>query len=359
MQIETYAYPHILGGLLGQALGDAWTTPALYRPEQTWAQYDGWIETLLAPPADHPLWAGFKAGQVTDDIQQVVVLAQTIIANRGRVTLDAVVKAIVKWYDKIDGDHSPSVVAATRQAIEALKAKADPQLTGRQGDSNGSAVRVSPIGFIHPGDPEAAVEEALIFCRPTHFTDVAASATCAVAAALAHALTPNTTLESIVDNAIWGANEGLTHGQPWYGPSVGRKIDFAVQLATDTNYSELERVHNLYELVGSTPAAADSVPCAFGILALSDGDPVRTAIYAAALSGDAVAVGAIACAIAGAWRGIDAIALDYIDTLRQANPQYDFEEMAEGLYAVALSNHSAFPHVGTRLLEDILDESDE
>jgi len=51
MELETYLYPHILGGLYGQALGDAWGMPASFRPEQTWSQYGGWLETLLAKGA--------------------------------------------------------------------------------------------------------------------------------------------------------------------------------------------------------------------------------------------------------------------------------------------------------------------
>jgi ADP-ribosylglycohydrolase len=71
---------------------------------------------------------------------------------------------------------------------------------------------------------------------------------------------------------------------------------------------------------------------------MAEGDPVETAIYAAALSGDADTVGAIACAIAGAWQGVDVIPFEHIETLRQANPQYNFEEIAEELYEIALLN---------------------
>ena len=84
-------------------------------------------------------------------------------------------------------------------------------------------------------------------------------------------------------------------------------------------------------------------PCAFGVLAMGQGNPIDTAVYAAALSGDADTVGAIACAIAGAWQGIDAIPFEHIQTLRQANPQYDFEETAEALYEIAKNNYYASP----------------
>jgi ADP-ribosylglycohydrolase len=348
MDLETYAYPHILGGLYGHALGDAWGMAAYLRPSQTWSYYNGWLETLVDAPPDHPIHAGLKAGQVTDDTQQAMALANAIIRDDS-ISVEGTAQAILAWYDEIDGDNSPYVGPSTRRAVQALRTGADPHYTGLRGDTNGSAMRITPIGLIHPGNPEAAIEDAVIACTPTHYTDVAVSGACAVAAAIAQALVPNTTLEEILQVAIWAADVGLQRGAPWMGASVARKIDFAVQLATDANISEGDRIQNLYDLVGSSLAVADSVPCAFGILAMAEGDPVETAIYAAALSGDADTVGAIACAIAGAWHTVDAIPMQYIETLRQANPQYD----------LALRNHSVTPEVGQDLLEAIRKESNE
>lgn len=353
MHLETFAHAHILGGLYGQALGDAWAMPALLRPEQTWERFDGWLESLLPAPDDHPVHAGFLAGQVTDDTQQAMALARVLIRD-GRITVPAAAEAVVNWYNQIDGDNSPFVGPSTRRAVLALKAGADPYHTGERGDTNGGAMRISPIGLIHPGDPEAAVADAVIACTPTHYTDVALSGACAVAAAVARAMTPDTTLEDIIDAAVWGADVGVRYGAPWMGASVARKIDFAVQLATDVNLTEQDRLRNLYDFIGSTLAVPDSVPCAFGILAMAEGNPVQAAIYAAALSGDADTVGAIACAVAGAWQSIDVFPLEIVQTLRQANPQYNFEETAEGLYEVALKLKREIPPPGMETLADIL-----
>jgi ADP-ribosylglycohydrolase len=332
--------------------------PAYLHPNRTWNYYNGWIEDLVPAPSDHPIHAGLNAGQVTDDTQQAMVLAQTLIDD-GQLTVDGMARAIVCWYDQIDGDNSLLVGPSTRHAVHALKAGVDPHRTGLQGDTNGGAMRISPIGLVHPDTPEATIQEVVIACTPTHFTDVAVSGACAVAAAIARSMYPATTLEEIIDVAIWGADIGRQHGALWMGASVARKIDFAVQLATDISLTERDRLQNLYDLVGSTPATADAVPCAFGVLAMSNGNPAETAIYAAALSGDADTVGAIACAIAGAWSGIDAIPLEYVEILRQANPQYNFEETAERLYEVALRNRDAFkPQDDENLLEDVLNQTD-
>ncbi len=327
----------IRGGLYGQALGDAWGAPALTRPAHTRARYGDWLDDLVAPPADHPVHGGFAAGEITDDTQQAFALAQVLIDD-GCISVEGAARAIVAWYDEIDGDHSPYVGPSTRRAVEALKQGADPRETGRHGDTNGGAMRISPIGLIHPSDPDAAIADAVVACTPSHFTDVALSGACAVAAAVAHALDDTATVESILEAGIHGAEVGVMQGQPWMGPSVARRIELAFDLASDTDFSAHERLDHLYDIIGSTLMAADAVPCAFGVFAMAAGDPVQTAIYAAALSGDADTVGAMACAMAGAWRGVAAIPAKHLETLRSANPAYDFEAVARGLYEMALAH---------------------
>ena len=72
-------------------------------------------------------------------------------------------------------------------------------------------------------------------------------------------------------------------------------------------------------------------------LAMANGDPKETAILAANLSGDADTIGAIACAIAGAYAGIDAIpaadiAVMEADVVFQS---YDVRAIADGLAALS------------------------
>jgi ADP-ribosylglycohydrolase len=57
--------------------------------------------------------------------------------------------------------------------------------------------------------------------------------------------------------------------------------------------------------------------------------------YAAALSGDADTVGAMSCAIAGAWHGAEAIPKELTAKLHSANPELDFVGVARGLSEIA------------------------
>jgi len=71
---------------------------------------------------------------------------------------------------------------------------------------------------------------------------------------------------------------------------------------------------------------------------MADGDPLKTATYSAQLSGDADTVGAMGTAIAGTWRGIEAFPGWIQDKLRVANPEMDFDGIADGLYKLAVAS---------------------
>ncbi|UCF95852.1 MAG: ADP-ribosylglycohydrolase family protein [Spirochaetaceae bacterium] len=331
-------YEHILGGLLGQACGDAFAMSALLHPKDTWRHYGGWLSDFQPGPEGHPAHEGLPAARVTDDTEQAFALAARII-REGGVTVEGAAAALLSWYESVDGDNAPFVGPSTRKACQALKRGEDPRETGRTGDTNGGAMRICPVGLIHPGDPAAAVRDTALACCPSHFTDVAVSAAAAVAAAVAAALQPGISLQQVIAAGRQAAVDGRTLGSPWFGASIPRRIDLALDLVRGADVTDSEdlirRIEDLYDLVGSTLAASEAVPSAFGILRLAEGDPLLCARYAAALSGDADTVAAMACAIAGSWRGADAFPDDRVAALRRGNPDLDFEGVARGLTELA------------------------
>jgi len=329
----------IRGGIHGQALGDAFAMPALLSPQETWERFGGWITDFLPGPDDHPVHFGLPAGKVTDDTEQAMALAEIIIAD-GKITPEGASRAILKWYDQIGGDQSPYVGPSTRRAVAAIKNGEDIYTTGSRGDTNGCAMRVSPVGLIHPGDVEGAVMDAYHSSIPTHHTDVAISGAAAVAGAIAAAMREDCTMQQILDAGCQAAEMGRKLGFRWLGASVTRRIRIAAEIARSSQ-DERTRLQELFDVVGTSLAIQESVPAAFGVLCMADGDPFQTAIYAAALSGDADTIGAMACAIAGAWRGISVFKTEHIEKLQSANPEFDFEKMAQGLLGIAEKNLDA------------------
>jgi ADP-ribosylglycohydrolase len=320
----------VLGGLYGQALGDAWAMPAYFAPERT-RQVFGTITEFLPAKDDHDVHAGLPAGRITDDSEQAFSLAREYI-KAGAVTLEATVTAIVDWYDRTGGDESRYVGPSTRRGVQALKRGENPHETGRMGDTNGGSMRVSVVGLLHPGDPMGAIRDAMISCLPTHGTNVAISGACAVAAGTAVAMHAHATLDAVIAAGMLGAEIGRQQGSSWIGASVTRKIEQAVRIVRGAGTTD-DKLRAIYDEVGTSLATPETVGASFGVFLLAAGDPKTAAIHAAALSGDADTVGAIACALCGAFRGIGAFEQDIIDTLDNdpVFADYHVRDIADGL----------------------------
>jgi ADP-ribosylglycohydrolase len=316
--------------------------PAMLTMQQTKHRY-GKITTLLPAPDEHEVHFGLPAGRVTDDTEQAIFLARQMIAD-GRATPEGSAKAIVAWYDFVGGDTVAFVGPSTRRAVAKLRAGTDVREAGVGGDTNGAAMRVSVVGLIHPGDVEAAAHDAVLTAIPSHNTTVGCASAAAVAGAVACALGPvnpesgatTPELRDVIFAGMHAASIGASLGRVWLGASVPRRIDFAVSLARDGVGSDTERLQAIFDLIGTSLAASESIPAAFAIVAMAEGDPMRAAMLAAELSGDADTIGAIACAICGAWKGVDAIPADIREAIRKANPDYDFDAVGESLYQMAL-----------------------
>ena len=323
----------ILGGLYGQALGDAFAMPAQVHPDDTERCF-GWLDSWQAAPADHIVHAGLPAGRITDDSEQAFSIAQAVI-DEGAVTLDAAVAGILSWYDRVDGDNSPYVGPSTRRGVQALKAGADPRTTGLWGDTNGAPMRISPIGLLHPGDIEAAVRDTVTVCMPTHFTQPAVSGAAAVSAAVAIAMLDGSSLDDVIRAGLQGAEMARGHGRRWFGCSVAFKIEQALAIAVGSA-DKRTRLRRIFYEVGATLNVPETVGAAFGLLAMASGEPKETAILAANLSGDADTIGAIACAMAGAFAGIEAIPAEDIAVLEAdaVFREYEVRAIAHGLEAL-------------------------
>ncbi len=331
-----YLFEHIYGGIIGQALGDAYAMPAYFRPEDTWSYYGGWIKEFKPGPSDHLVHAGLKPGQITDDTQQAVFLIREILSTH-QVSVEMTVNAILKWYKFIDGDNNPHVGPSSRRAIQSLLSGGDPYKTGEMGDTNGGAMRISPIGLINPGNIDQAIKDSVTVCTPTHATSVAISGGAAIASAVSAAIIPGSSLDSIISAGMKGANEGRRFGNTWLGANIARRINLAVEIVKKKG-AVYDKIIDLYDIIGSTLATSEAVPAAFGIFTLAEGDPMTCARYAAALSGDADTVAAMACAIAGSWKGISSFPEKIKNTLEEVNSEYEFHKNALELTKYVLEN---------------------
>lgn len=335
----------VAGCLAGLALGDALGTPTLPTPEATRAVFGGPIRAFLTPPPDLAFWhAGLRAGQVTDDTQAALALIQAVIRHQA-FSLDIAARALVDWLDSIDAANTPYIGPSTKAAYLALKRGVPPSESGLGGLTNGAAMRVAPLGFLSP-DPATVVRLAAWSAMPTHHSPVGLASAAAVAGAVAEAARGGSA-ETMLEAACHAAAEGarLFAGPPLFAPTpdLARRIRWATELIpaghppgrdpAEWPHAVWAALRTLYDLAGAGMAAHETVPTAFALVRLADGDPWRAALLAANLGGDADTIGAIAGAVCGAYQGLDAIPAEALATLENVNG-LDFRRLAQDYLAV-------------------------
>ncbi|MDX6323164.1 MAG: hypothetical protein QOF52_3022 [Propionibacteriaceae bacterium] len=304
--------------LHGLALGDALGMPTqmMSRPQirAAFAVLDGFRPA--AP--DHPLAAGLAAGTITDDTEQALLLAGLLIQGAGHVDPETFAQALVQWEERMRAKGSLDLLGpSTKRAVTAVTAGVAVEEAGRFGTTNGAAMRVTPVGLLMPPtDLVALVDRVVEVSRVTHHTGVALAGAAAVAAAVSAGIEGSTVAQASVA-AVEAARIGAERGHWVAGADVARRIGWAISLVDPARPEQ--SLEDIYQLVGTSLATQESVPAAFGVLAVFPDDPWRAMTAAASLGGDTDTVAAMVGAVAGACCGMSALPAAAIETVLRVN----------------------------------------
>ena len=307
------------GALYGLAIGDALGMPTQMLPrEQITARYGRVLTGFHSAPADHPLAAGMPAGSVTDDTEQALLLAQLLIDGAGTIDASELARRLAAWEDDMRDRGSLDLLGpSTKLAIERVLAGTPLDEVGRQGTTNGAAMRITPIGIAFPTkDLDTLVDHVVEASELTHNTGVALAGAAAVAAAVSAGIDGASVLEAI-ELAVIAARQAAKRGFWVAAADVAERIVWATQLVRGADVEQAcERV-NL--LVGTSLATQESVPAAFALLATSPDDPWQATRLAASIGGDCDTIAAITGAIAGACHGAESFPSDARATVTDVN----------------------------------------
>jgi ADP-ribosylglycohydrolase len=305
------------GALYGLALGDALGMPTQSLPRaEIVARYGPLVEGFHPGPADHPLAAGLMAGSVTDDTEQAVLLGRLMVDSGGRIDGRELGKRLLAWEDAMRARGSLDLLGpSTRRAVSALAAGVEPAQAGRDGTTNGAAMRIAPVG-VACGDRDGLVDRVVEASVATHGTGVALAGAAAVAAAVSAGVGGATTAEAI-PFAVDRARRAALCGRWVAAADVGARIEWAVGLVT--GLAPAAAVETIYTLVGTSLATQESVPAAFAVLAVAGDDPWLACRLGASVGGDCDTIAAMAGAIAGACHGVGAFPPDAVATVAAVN----------------------------------------
>lgn len=333
-------YDKILGCLLGGASGDAMgaATEGRSRAEILKA-FGHKVEFYETPPND-TFGAGNKAGGFTDDFSSAYFASEAIVDNGGVVDEQAVKKALVEWsehHEFFDRFAGPT----TRLAIRRFKGEEIPVSNSiknkNRAATNGSAMRIAPVGLFNAGDVDGAIRDACVLASVTHNNSLAISGACSVAAGVAEACKPNSDIIDVVVAGIYGAREGEKIGEERgvivSGPSVSRRVEIAVDLANSSKTLS-EKIEDISDTIGTGLHISEAVPSAFGFFVACQGNAFQTVIETINAGYDTDTVGTIAGAIAGAFDGASTFPKNAIEILEEANG-LKIEKLARDIFKIA------------------------
>jgi ADP-ribosylglycohydrolase len=318
------------GALYGLAIGDALGMPTQMLPRREIV--DRWGSLLTgfeAAPDAHPIAAGMPAGAVTDDTEQAVLLGRLLVAGQGRVDPGELATALLGWERAMAARGSLDLLGpSTRRALQAVQDGTPPAAAGRYGDTNGAAMRITPVGIATAvGTGPALVDRVQQASLVTHNTSIALAGAAAVAAAVSAGI-DGADVATATAAGIAAARLGAQRGHWTAGADVAARIDWAAGLVAGAR--PLRAAEVIYTLVGTSLATQESVPAAFAVLSAVPGDPWQACLLAASLGGDCDTIAAMAGAIGGACHGLAAFPPDAIETVDGNG--LDLAELADSLY---------------------------
>lgn len=315
MAQDMTAVDRAMGAFFGLALGDAMGMPSQTLTRAQIAAHYGQITNFLPPYDGHPVSHGLTTAQITDDTEQTVLLARRLIASAGVFDEENWAYDLLEWEKGVRARGLHDLLGpSTKRALESLLAGAPVTETGRIGTTNGAAMRILPIGISVSIDPLADfVARVAQTCRVTHNTGEAIAGAAAVAAIISAGI-DGCGFEDAIPRALQAAQLGQTFGySKGESDMVGRIVAALDCAATNPSLAAFA------VQTGSSVASFHSIPAAFGIVRLADGDPWRAACLAANIGDDTDTIGALAGAMSGACSGLSSLPADKIEVLKQAN----------------------------------------
>ena len=254
-------------------------------------------------------------GEYTDDTELTYMVADSII-SRGHVDPEDMANRLVKWADDNDILNTTLIGPSTTGAIHNLKSGMSYRETGKNGTTNGCAMKISPVGIYDAfSDDEKTVKDVINACLCTHNTALAISGAAAISFAVKNAILDGKSPENVYDASLKGAAIGARlMGNS--GDSIVPRIQEAANIANASNDFDLF-LDSLYNFILKPQWALteDSVPAAISVFLRARGNFRESILMACNLGADSDTIGGMVGAMAGSYAGFRKIPNEWIKTI--------------------------------------------
>ncbi len=304
MDIIDRAYATLVCGAIGDAMG----MPASFLTREQIKTNYGYIEDFLIPDsAVQKYHSSLNAGDITDDTMESIILSDVIIKNNG-FCQKAFNSAMKEWAIKYKMLESTVIGPSTRKYLTAIINEQDPIETAKTGNTNGSAMRVAPIGIKYYNDIDKCIQAAAESSLPSHGSKPAVAAACAVAAAVAAGIKGDYSPVEVIRIAYDAAKYGETKGADITAPSVSKRIKIIESIVDNCGECDINYIlDEISGIFGASMFAYESVPTALAIFYAVNGNAKNGILAAVNTGDDADTNGSICGNICGAYSGTHSI----------------------------------------------------
>ena len=304
-------YGCLLGGLIGDAMG------APVEAKDYWE-----IEKEYGEISD------FEGGG-TDDSLIKLFLCEAIIENDGNITADEFAASFLK-NKEIYNKNIKLIYPPVRNMFHKVESKLSLPVYAGMGNmhSSSSAMAISPMGLINACNPRSAALETYDVAGLIHGGDstFCRDAACAMAAAVAEAMKPNSTVESILEASTIYLHKTSS-------VEMRTCIEKTLKMAQEEgDYKKFRKRFYETSLRDITPDSRETVPTTIALFYLAEGDVAQSIIYGANFGRDADTIATMVGALAGAFKGVDGFKPEWVDKTVANNPGQ--VELAEKLMDV-------------------------
>ena len=323
---DTLLFKKVYGCLAGGAIGDT-----LGRPVEGWHYKDieakkgrltdPWEEADRTQGGD----ANFEIG--TDDTALAQILCHTYIEKGGPVTVEDYAK---HWLSEMDPN---KFFFCLRNTYELLKMGYSPRITGVLNIVTGSGLMaISPVGIFHAGDPDQAYADALGIASIVQ-RDLDVLIPGVIAAAIAAALRPGATVDSVIEAAIRvaPADPVTTFDERRFNnlkDTLVRAVEIGaeaadVYAAREGLYEELLQYHAI------DPQGVFALT--FGIFRASQGETEQAMLGGANIGRDSDTISSLNGQLCGAMNGVDSIPKRWLQGLERSASADSFLNTVRGM----------------------------
>ncbi len=348
----------VRGCLYGLAVGDSLGgSTEGYPPDVIRERFGGWVTDIVGPFLEDwrnarpisPLHKG--DGHVTDDTLMTLALARVYLRVGGHLDAfdmaDHLVPEIADRVMYIPEFERETVLVnrlfyAEKWLLLRLRhAHIDPREAGVGNVVNcGAAMYMAPVGIVNAGNPEGAYREAIEIAG-AHQSSYGREAAGVMAAAVAEALRPGASVDSIVDACLQLARDG-TRAAIQAVTDAARGVQGwkdAIPLLRDAvrpfdSVGEAYRDPQLDARKPSRLNAIEELPVALGMLVANGGEYLGTMLGGVNYGRDSDSIAQMGGCLAGALQGEAAVPADLLNRI-QAASRIELEPVADALTALA------------------------